>query len=132
MLGGSVQLRPQFVREMVGWNHGGHPAMTLASAWRRREAVPKLWQSIKWGCDGTMRVALSNRQGSHLQHEHDVTGRGNYVEYFIIITIIITTDMADTNGPFIGAISLCFSARSTFWERAILIAAAGFVTGDLL
>jgi hypothetical protein len=64
-----------------------------------------------------MRVALSNRQGSHLQHEHDVTGRGNYVEYFIIITIIIIiiiTDMADTNGPFIGAISLCFSARSTF------------------
>jgi hypothetical protein len=36
------------------------------------------------------------------------------VEYFIIITIIIITDMADTNGPFIGAISLCFSARSTF------------------
>jgi hypothetical protein len=36
------------------------------------------------------------------------------VEYFIIITTIIITDMADTNGSLIGAISLCFSARSTF------------------
>jgi hypothetical protein len=36
------------------------------------------------------------------------------VEYFIIIITTIITDMADTNGSLIGAISLCFSARSTF------------------